>query len=176
MWQERQNDDDDPLALAMRVALSARSHTSRYLRGLLDHDVNDVELGIERLENEIRTSASSRLATYMVMNPTLDVHDVYKSRAHVNEQHRMAFTRFRISGHSLAVEVGRWNRRGRGRLPLEERLCSCGAVQSELHVLEDCPLTQHIRDMYSFNNLQQVMNYNTEKCCEILYKVLSLYY
>ncbi|MPD01169.1 hypothetical protein E2C01_096687 [Portunus trituberculatus] len=37
--------------------------------------------------------------------------------------------------HWLAVKVSRWNRRGRGRLPLEERLCPCGMVQTEDRII-----------------------------------------
>ena len=47
---------------------------------------------------------------------------------------------------SLACETGRWNRRIRGRLPMNERLCECGSVKTERHVKLDCPRTQHIRD------------------------------
>ncbi|KAK7074213.1 hypothetical protein SK128_018360, partial [Halocaridina rubra] len=52
----------------------------------------------------------------------------------INELHRLSFTRFRVCGHSLVCETGRWNRRGRGRLLPEERLCMCGDVQNERHL------------------------------------------
>ena len=73
------------------------------------------------------------------MNPTFSVHDIYVKRQTVNDIYRSSFTRFRVSGHSLSIETGRWNKRGRGRLPLEERLCRCGDVQSEIHVVEGVP-------------------------------------
>ena len=65
-------------------------------------------------------------------------------KININELERMEWTRLRLSSHSLAVEVGRWNRRGRGRLPMEERLCVCGQIQTEQHVIEICPRTQPI--------------------------------
>ena len=62
---------------------------------------------------------------------------VYNSVVKVREIERTSWTKLQLSGYSLAVEEGRWNRRGRGRLPLEERLC--GEVQTERHVFEQCP-------------------------------------
>ena len=57
----------------------------------------------------------------------------------------MAFTRFRVSGHILTKETGRWNRRGCGRLPFEG-VCVCGgAVQTERHLVENCPMTEYKR-------------------------------
>ena len=53
-----------------------------------------------------------------------------------------------MSDHSLAVETGRWNRRGRGRLPVEERLRVYGLVQNKKHVIESCPLTRNITEAY----------------------------
>ena len=50
------------------------------------------------------------------------------SSNNLSEVERVSWTRLRISGHSLAVEEGRWNRRGRGGLPLEERLRSCNQI------------------------------------------------
>ena len=41
----------------------------------------------------------------------------------------------KLSAHSPTIEEGRWNRRGRGRLPLEESMCSCGQVQMEAYII-----------------------------------------
>lgn len=64
--------------------------------------------------------------------------------------HSSSFTRCRVSGHFLGCETGRWSKRGRGRLPMNERLCECGSVQKERHVLQDYPRPQHIRDHHQF--------------------------
>ena len=82
-----------------------------------------------------------------------------------------------MSAHSLAVEVGRWNRRGRGRLPLEERLCPCGEIQTERHVTQHCILTEHLREMYNFAHIQDLFSDkfdNNERCC-IIYKILDVF-
>ena len=91
---------------------------------------------------------------------------------------RVSFTRFRVSGHSLAIETGRWNRRGRGRLPVEERLCVCGQVQTEKHVVETCPVSRGVRQLYGLFRIEDLFNhtYNDEKTCKIIYDILKLYY
>ena len=76
-------------------------------------------------------------AAYLIRSPQ-DSHEIYVTKTNINENHRISWTRMRVSGHSLAVEEGRWNRRGRGRLPLEEHLYECGEIQSERHVIEQC--------------------------------------
>ena len=83
----------------------------------------------------------------------------------------------RVIGHSLAIETGRWNRRGRGRLKVAERLCPCGAVQTELHVLESCPLTQDVRTSYNFHSFNQLIRIDSQfPVAEIVYKILSCFY
>ena len=111
------------------------------------------------------------------MNTSLSVHKIYTLRHNIIEVHRISFTRFRLSSHSLAVETGRWNRRGRGRLPMEERLCSCGTIQTEEHVLCHCPISQHIRDEYGFSCVSDLMSgrFKDEILCKIIFKVLNLY-
>ena len=110
----------------------------------------------------------------MSLNPSLEIHDVYRVRC-VNVIHRVLFTKLRVCGHSLATETGRWNRRGRGRIPVEERVCTCGAVQTELHVVESCPHTQPIRDLYRFDSWQQLMLMNVNEVAKISYEILLTY-
>ncbi len=63
MWQDRQHSDDDPFGFALHVALNARTHTSRYLKYLLDNDVKDVVDGMHMMKTQVRNSSSSRLVT-----------------------------------------------------------------------------------------------------------------
>ncbi len=151
---------DDPWTHAVNLVLSSRTPTSRHIAHLIDDDVDDVRVATVNLKYTVLHSESSRRVTFRCLNPTLSVHTVYSQRRNNNESHRVSFTRLRISGHELAVETGRWNRRGRGRLPMNERLCPCGAVQTEIHVIQSCPRTQHIRDQYHFCTVDQLLELN----------------
>ena len=153
MWQERSNHDDDPLGFVIRMVMDMNTMTGRSIRLFIDSNVTDLSEIRKNVLRDIRNSRSSRRETYMDIIPDGSLHYVYKVKHTINETHRTSFTRFRVSGHALACESGRWNRSGHGRLPLEERLCQCGAVQTERHVLQNCPLTRHIRDTYEFTNL-----------------------
>ena len=111
------------------------------------------------------------------MNAGLGVHDIYSKKHIINENYRIALTRFRVSSHSLAIETGRWNRKGRGSLTIEERLCTCGQVQTEEHVIGHCPISQHLRDQYGFSSIADLMSnkFSLEVSCKIIYKILNLY-
>jgi len=116
-------------------------------------------MNLKKLKNSLRKSESSRRRVYCnEINANLGVHNIYFKKHDISEIHRIAFTRFRVSSHSLAVETGRWKRRGRGRLPLEERLCSCGLVQSDEHVINICPHSQQIRNSYGFSCINDLMS------------------
>ncbi len=177
MWRERTPYTDDPLRHVMTIVLDSNTPTTRILRDFVNQEVTSLGDRMESIKNEVRLSSSSRSLVYMNINASLSVHDVYKKKNIINEHHRIAFTRFRVCGHSLACETGRWNRRGRGRLPMEMRLCGCGSIQTELHVAQECPSTQHIRDQYQFTSLDELMSdhFTTEVACEIIYKLLSTY-
>ena len=177
MWRERSGLQDDPLAHALRLMMDNRSPTSRYLHELVHSDVDEVQLAVQDMKMKLSTSDSSRIHMYNVINPRYSVHDIYITKIVVNEFERVSWTRLRIGGHSLAVEEGRWNRRGRGRLPMEERLCSCGEVQTERHVIEQCPRTAALRQQYGVTTMENLFlerkDYAT--VCRICHALLSEY-
>ena len=170
---------DDPLGFVLKLVLSSRYSTKTYLSNLINNiEINDYHSALQSLKDNIISSESSRRVTYCnVMNTSLSVHNIYSKKHNISEYYRIAFTRFRVSSHSLAVETGRWNRRGRGRLPMDERLCSCSEIQTEDHVLSDCPLTQYIRDEYNFSSLADLMSgsFADGLVCKIIFKVLKVY-
>ena len=179
MHNERVNLLDDPLGFTLNLILNSRYNTRSYLNNLIsDNYVDDCLSDKQVLKDNIMLSESSRRMTYRnTKNTSLSVHEIYTKRYNINEFHRIAFTRFRLSSHSLAVETGRWNRRGRGRLPMEERLCSCGSIQTENHVVSQCPISQHIREEYDFSSVSDIMsgNFEDEISCKIIYRILNLY-
>ena len=147
------------------------------MREFINNNVKDISIAMESVKSSIANSDSSRRVTYRDINPNLVVHDIYKIKHTINENYRLAFTKFRVSGHSLMCETGRWNRRGRGRLPLEERLCECGDVQTERHVIENCVMTQQIRNAYNFTDLENLFDgtYSPDTTCKIIHEVLSTF-
>ena len=84
----------------------------------------------------------------------------------------MCFTRLRLSSHKLRIETGRWQ-----RLPVEERLCTCGAVQDEIHVLQSCPLTKYLRDKQNFciNADDLLTNIDSLEKFKYMYSVLNFF-
>ena len=107
---------------------------------LLNERIVDYE---ERLKTQIRNSERTKYMTYRtMMNPNLTYPDFYShiGEADDDEKKRITSTRFRLSSHNLAIERGRWS-----RTPRDQRLCSCGRVQDELHVISECPEHQEIR-------------------------------
>ena len=132
---------------------------------------------LKNVHDRILASSGSRCVVYRTLNPTFGLHAMYKDRHTIDDRHRMSFTRFRVSGHSLNVETGRWNRRGRGRLPMEERLCVCGQVQTEQHVVEQCPITSEVRVRYGLYCIKDLFNrkYSDEISVKITHDILNLF-
>ena len=177
MWVERQGQLDDPLVHAMTITIQSNSSTGKYIESLINNSSNDVDDIMQKLRENLSHSNSSRRTFYRVANPEMTVAKIYNDRTEiVPEFHRIAFTRFRLSAHSLAIETGRWNRRGRGRLPIEERLCTCGQIQTEKHVIEECPRTDHLRVEYGFRTINEVFSRSDFKeVCKIIFEILYIY-
>ena len=179
MYRDRMSVLDDPLGFVLKLVLDNRYSSRKYLFNLInDNTVNDCQNEIQVVKDKLMRSESTRRVLYRnTMNKDLTVNDIYTKNHSIIEAHRIAFTRFRVSSHSLAVETGRWNRRGRGRLPMEERLCDCGEVQTEIYVISQCPISQHKRDEYEFTSITDLMSerFSNEILCKIIYEILNLY-
>ena len=178
IWAERRHMHDDPFAHAMRIVLASRYVTSTYVTQLLEEDEDVVALAVQRLQEGIQGSTSSRRVTYRdTINPDLRASPIYSADHLIPEERRKAFSRFRVSSHSLAIETGRWNRRGRGRLPVEERLCPCGQVQTEEHVVTHCPRTQQLRDEYGIHSMRDLNSRQAtlQSTCDFIFKILESY-
>ena len=63
------------------------------------------------------------------------------------------------------------------QLPVDQRLCQCGQVQTEHHVMEDCPRSQYIRDLYGFNSMEYLMLESNDysNICHVVHRILNLY-
>ena len=126
-------------------------------------------VNLEALRSKISGSESSRRKTYYEFNPQLTHHIIYTEN--VPEYLRIAFTRIRLGSHRLKIETGRW-----ARIPIEERLCTCGAVQNESHVLLHCPVSdpfrRHFPDL-NFEKLSALMEGNPLKVAKYCHMVVN---
>ena len=96
---------------------------------------------------------NSKHGTYYCINPSLSS-PKYLSEL-VLETERTIITRFRCGSHSLKIETGRFARPIR---PRYQRLCKCNqGIQTILHCLRDCPLTQPFISS-SYTNLQEIFD------------------
>ena len=171
MISERQNMRDDPLMFAMELTRDGNEKMSRYITNLLANDtyISDAQ---NDLRSKISDSTGTKFRSYIGINPLLNVHDVYAMT--LPEFARLSFTRLRLSSHNLRIETGRWS-----RIPRERRLCQCGAIQDEKHVLVDCPLTEPIRvryDMHVISYPEIVINAHNDADLKFIHDIVTFFH
>ena len=139
----------------------------------MNHDCYDIDCHTDR-HNRVSASEKNKFISYRDINPLFELHNVYRrKRDYIPEHYRIAFTRMRLSSHRLRIETGRW-----ARLPREQRLCRCGLVKDEMHVLTDCPLVNHIRDAYGQDmNYPYMLTYvNDKQDCVYIHETLCVFH
>ena len=90
---------------------------------------------------------------------------------------RTAFTRLRVMSHDLRIETGRWS-----RTPRELRVCNSDSqsVQSEIHVLIECPMSRSKRQKFRNLNYTNIVTLfenenNVIDLCQYIFEVLKIY-
>ena len=146
--------EDTPLAKAYKLCERKGTPGYAYIKRLLDHP--DVA-NLDNIKQHFVNEQGSKAVTYRQINPELKVHQVYKTDQYIDERKRSVFTKFRLSSHSLKIETGRWSRIAR-----EDRLCDCGGIQDESHVVFDCTKTEGVREKFVvsrqvYNNVGELM-------------------
>ena len=137
--------EETPLAKIFKMCQNKSTKGYRYVKDLLD---NPNQHTLDNLRNNFNREQGTRAVTYRNINPELCVHQVYTIKnKYIDESKRTAFTRLRLSSHRLKIETGRWS-----RIDRENRLCDCGSVQDESHVLFHCRFTKVVRQKYSINS------------------------
>ena len=152
MVQTRVGLTDDPFMHIWQLCEANNTKGYQYLCKVLNEDLSLPE-EIERRKISIKASTSSKSIYYREINPCLEMHPMYEA-SDVKEHDRISATIIRLSSHDLAIEKGRWSRTKR-----ENRLCGCGSVQTEEHVVCSCERTEAIRIKYpdvNFSNLYEV--------------------
>ena len=175
----RENFDESYIGRIINLAIEVKCSSGKLLASLKNlgpqHDYNAKSLIAAK--NNIRTSTSTRRITYLALNPQLALNEVYIGSHVIPEFSRISFTRIRTSSHRLRIETGRWT-----RTPREQRLCTCGDIQSEEHVLLNCPMSQELRSNFpsvqNYTSVVQLLNAgypDIANLCGFCTKVLNLY-
>ena len=120
---------------------------------------------------------SPKFSTYSLrLNQELRVSNTYLEHLVVPEYHRITFTRLRLSSIYLKNETGRWKI---PPLPVNERYCQCGfANQNEIHIIQDCVISQHIRDLnpdIDFDTSRFFNHDDPYTVCKLSYEIYQLY-
>ena len=164
-----------PMQMAVDLAIQTRSPMGKQLQQILNLKDDPVKIFLRELQDKVRIGGSTRLDTYITLNPQLSVHEIYQKGSRVPEYERTAFTRIRLASHYLKVETGRWS-----RVPRDQRLCVCRMdVQTEEHVLLHCKETDHLRNSFpnlSFNSIEAFFNnVNFGDTAKFISKVINVY-
>ena len=133
-------DMEQPFAIVYDLCRGEDTPGYRFLcREMLSRFDNDP---LEKIRHLVRSKpdSSTKFVTYRTeFNPMLTVHEMYtRTDVYIPDYQRESFSRLRLMSHNLRIETGRWS-----RTPAEQRLCLCDGsqVQTERHVLVECPLT-----------------------------------
>ena len=165
------------IALAMQV----KSPMGKRINSLYhDHQFtfSQCEAFLEGRKQILATTNTSKRLKYKELNPAFIPFLAVTSKPipNLTESSRLAITRLRLGSHSLRIETGRWS-----RTPEEQRLCQCErAIQTESHVLLECPLSEHLRSEMNlnYNNITELLNPDKEELYIIASycrQVLNLY-
>lgn len=176
---ERDQYDGSYLQSVINLAQQKKSPMGKYIQCLLangkDHDY--VAEGLESARNTIRNSTSTHRVAYYELNPELIKCTIYNKSTNIPEYARIACTRMRLSSHYLRIETGRWS-----RIPRENRLCNCGQIQTEYHVLFECNQTETYRrecpEINQCSSLSDLLNRNDvemKNVCILCHKVLNYF-
>ena len=175
---------DDPFMVIGKICVAARTKGAKYLEQCMcagdvieDDLVQRYQVVLNRASCNVDGNQRTKFRMYVSTNPNGTVHPMYvRTAVSILDRNRACATRLRLSSHSLAIETGRWS-----RIPRDKRLCSCGAVQTEEHVICFRPVSQHVRSQSEFVAVEFTNIVNFFDCadvylvCRICSLILSSY-
>ena len=101
----------------------------------------------ERIKRKADSNEHYKHQLYMSFNPELSV-------GLLSKPYSYAFSRLRLSSHSMPVELGRWT-----RLKRESRVCGvCKTVGDEKHYIYNCPSIDR-RELTDIPSLDKLAEY-----------------
>ena len=161
-------DEETPLYKIYRLCEQNNTNGFKFIRECLSSEPRENWNKLK--EKFITKEEGTKAMTYKEINPDLTLHNIYSTNEYVAEWKRINFTRFRLSSHNLKIETGRWSRMKR-----EDRLCECGEIQDEMHVIRYCPRSTRIREKFNVqdNSLNELMK--NPFIVEIINEVTKMY-
>ena len=161
-----------PVQKALDMAVNVQCPMGKHVAYLDSLREDPVEHSLRCHSEAVAASATSRRVAYRQLNPSLSVHRMY-SHPTLPERERVSTTRIRLGSHYLKVETGRWS-----RMPRDERLCPCGSIQDECHVLTECMYTVALRLAHNldFSSPATLMNGDPTAVTSYCHNVLSTVY
>ena len=176
LLESRKDIIDDPFIMVWNYCKDKNTPGYNYLRNvLLTEDHISTDRDKRNYKIHLYKENKTKFKTYISINPNLISNYVYNNKTNdIPEYERQSFSRIRLSSHNLKIETGRWRQQ-----PREDRLCDCGSIQTESHVIFDCPLTISIRNSFfsniNFNlDLEQFFVQNDPKIiCNMFFQILQ---
>ena len=93
------------------------------------------------ITDKTRVHSYSALDEYKLLNPNLKTPEMnIRTQCIINEMDRQTLTKYRSGSHMLKMATGYFQ-----RIPIEERLCTCGELQTLEHVVLHCRTTALLR-------------------------------
>jgi hypothetical protein len=167
----RNRKDDSYIIRIINLAIAVKSPMGKRIKTLENMPNNQKEIFMSELRARVSTSDSTRRKMYIEMNPSMKTCSILQRHdPSVKEYHRISMTRLRLGSHHLKVETGRW-----ARIPFERRLCSCGEIQTEAHVLLHCRHSQHLRWHLQNQTISELFQGNTHEISKYCHDILTLY-
>lgn len=171
-------DIDEPFHYIYDLCRRENTPGYRFLHSDMTTDLEGSSLDMMRDKIRDKPLTATKYCTYREnLNGMLLTHKVYSEKMYIPDYLRIAFTRLRIMSHDLRIETGRWS-----RTPRVLRVCSCNlhSIQSENHVLIDCPISRPKRQKFrnlDFSDLESLFSEenNLLQLCQYVFEVLKLY-
>ena len=174
MLEARSDMTDDPFMHVFGITREMNRVMWRYIEGITESgDTDFVASELSEIRESIMSQppSASKFVTYRTLNPNLEVHPLYSSKAPIlPDYQRINFTRYRLSSHRLRIEVGRWS-----HTPRDLRVCPCGTgVQDEFHIFH----CLKVRDIFEsahrdYNSPADLFDDTTVEDLRVLNKVLD---
>ena len=140
----RMDMEDDPLGYVLRLIEREDPWMWEKIISVMS-TTKHVEAGRNQILHSVFIDPGRRSSTYKHLNPDLSVHIIYtRSAEYIPDSLRIGFTRVRLSSHRLKIETGRWS-----QTPRYRRICSCGCIQDEEHILK-CQLNKTILSDFQY--------------------------